>query len=212
MFKFKNFYYLIGLLAGFIVCIGLLRSFLLVNEGGEVKVSASPMPFKRPLYLVFASSEKYLGSLGGLYGADQKCQALAMDAGLPGVFIAWLSSADSLALDRLPDAGFVLLNDRKVVLSKFDLVSGKNLLTGINMTEKGEELTGYEPVWTGTGKDGSLTKTCYNWMGGDNVAKGGVAGEIDLNWTDSWQTSSCGDFKARLYCFQVERPLVPESF
>ena len=45
--------------------------------------------------IVFISSETYQGfSLGGLYGADQRCRSLAAKAGLlrPETFMAWLST------------------------------------------------------------------------------------------------------------------------
>src|SRR5215212_6677746 len=40
---------------------------------------------------VFLSSITYDGNLGGLSGADAKCQGLAAVAGLPGIYKAWLS-------------------------------------------------------------------------------------------------------------------------
>jgi hypothetical protein len=50
---------------------------------------------------VFVSSETYTGDLGGLDGADAKCQALADAAHLGGTFKAWLSTSTVDAADRL---------------------------------------------------------------------------------------------------------------
>ena len=41
---------------------------------------------------VFVTSANYTGDLGGLVGADSKCQALADSAGLDGNYKAWLST------------------------------------------------------------------------------------------------------------------------
>ena len=42
---------------------------------------------------VFVTSETYTGNLGGVAGADDKCQALADQAGLPGVYMAWIADS-----------------------------------------------------------------------------------------------------------------------
>ena len=49
------------------------------------------IPLLPPPKTVFVSSQTYTGNLGGLIGADQKCQALAKSAGLIGTYKAWLS-------------------------------------------------------------------------------------------------------------------------
>lgn len=41
---------------------------------------------------MFATPGQYSGSVGGLAGADAICQSMATDAGLPGTFLAWLST------------------------------------------------------------------------------------------------------------------------
>jgi cysteine-rich repeat protein len=41
---------------------------------------------------VFVSSQMYDGNLGGLAGADAKCQALADAANLTGTYMAWIST------------------------------------------------------------------------------------------------------------------------
>ena len=53
--------------------------------------------------IVFLDFSCYTGDLGGLEGADAKCQQAAEDAGLPGIYKAWLSSAGegNSAVERL---------------------------------------------------------------------------------------------------------------
>lgn len=44
--------------------------------------------------LIFVTSQHYKGGeIGGVAGADEKCQALAKAAGRPGIFRAWLASS-----------------------------------------------------------------------------------------------------------------------
>src|SRR5262245_56445509 len=50
---------------------------------------------------VFTTSLKYPAALGGLTGADAKCNAAAQAAGLPGTYKAWLSDGYTNALTRL---------------------------------------------------------------------------------------------------------------
>src|SRR4029077_17175057 len=52
--------------------------------------------------IVFVSSATYGGgNLGGLTGADPKCQSLATAAVLPGTYKAWLSDDTTSAASRL---------------------------------------------------------------------------------------------------------------
>ena len=63
---------------------------------------------------VFVTSQTFTGNLGGIAGADQKCQDLADAAGLPGIYKAWLADSDPASApaqpfhpgaQRLPAAG-----------------------------------------------------------------------------------------------------------
>src|SRR4051794_402552 len=49
---------------------------------------------------VFVSSALYSGALGGLSGADSKCQGLAAAAGLPGSYKAWLADTTGAPISR----------------------------------------------------------------------------------------------------------------
>src|SRR4051812_26024409 len=49
---------------------------------------------------VFVSSALYSGALGGLSGADSKCQGLAAAAGLPGAYKAWLADTTGAPISR----------------------------------------------------------------------------------------------------------------
>jgi len=75
---------------------------------------------------VFVTSHCYLGSLGGLSGADAACQSLADAAGLAGTFAAWISDAYDGPSVRLPHASvpYVLTDGAVVARDWGDLVDG----------------------------------------------------------------------------------------
>src|SRR5262245_23472284 len=50
--------------------------------------------------VAFVTRGVYSGALGGLSGADGICQTAAISAGLPGTFVAWLSTSTVNARDR----------------------------------------------------------------------------------------------------------------
>ena len=121
---------------------------------------------------VFASSERYDGNLGGLAGADAKCQALADAAEvynprLIGTFKAWLSDSTAGPATRFTHSPFpyVLVNGTQVADNWADLTDG-SLDSPINVTEQGDTVpTGYPArVWTGTGTNGTASSSnCGNW-------------------------------------------------
>jgi len=84
----------------------------------RIMISVAPdgtVSFKCPSAapkFVFISSKAYNGNLGGLTGADGKCQTLASAAGLKGVYKAWLSdSTGSPASRSTHSAGNYLMVD-----------------------------------------------------------------------------------------------------
>src|SRR5215510_6780649 len=55
--------------------------------------------------LVFVTSQHVIaGQLGSLAAADAVCNESAANAGLPGVYVAWLSTSATNAIDRLAGA------------------------------------------------------------------------------------------------------------
>lgn len=77
---------------------------------------------------VFVTSATFSGNLGGLTGADDKCQAAADGPASivpPGTYIAWLSTSVKDAIDRLPanTSGYFLPSGKKVADSTTDVAS-----------------------------------------------------------------------------------------
>jgi len=95
--------------------------------------------------LVFVSSESYTTNLGGLEGADAKCQVLAASAGWGHLsFKAWIGLNGSSLSERFEQSIFpyVLINGVKVADNWTQLThaqsSNTQLYAPINLTEKGE--------------------------------------------------------------------------
>ena len=168
-----------------------------------------------PAKLVFVSSELYNGDMGGLAGADARCQGLADAAGLPGTYRAWLSSTTESPSTRFiqSEGPYVLVNGTLIANSWTDLTDGA-LANPINLTERGTappasfslcsgETTG---VWSGTRPNGSIISTnrCQDWTAA-TVSVGGHWGNstrsTNAQWSDWCYGGSC-DWLASIYCFQ----------
>lgn len=157
---------------------------------------------------VFLSSTLFGANLGGLMGADAKCQALADGAGLGGRWMAWLSNAVASPATRFTrDGAFGLVRGYPVANSWDQLTSG-GLRHAIDITESGARSgdAGVEVrVWTDTRPDGTLDDIrydCGDWT--DELAAQsaiGLSTAQSESWT-AWTRSFNGGISAALYCFE----------
>jgi cysteine-rich repeat protein len=170
--------------------------------------------------MVFVTSVEFPdGNLGGLGGADAKCNDLAAN-GVMAVqgrkFRAWLSGSllTSSPYYRIRDPEFAgwykLVNGKLVARGWDDLVEkddgGYYIDSSIIVSETGEATVG--ATWTNTtatGQRATLINNCQNWSSGlfDHGARMGLASSMyrKEDWTESF-TSFC-DVEGRLYCFEV---------
>ncbi|MDO8498294.1 MAG: DUF1554 domain-containing protein [bacterium] len=163
---------------------------------------------------VFVTSTTYNGNLGGLSGADAKCQERANVAGLTGTYKAWLSDSQTSAAYRLNHFGgpYILLN-RLVIANNWADLTDNSIINPIRIDETGIALVDYglsnNKVITGTNVNGDIFNiygTCSNWSTitpPDNEAGnigGGSYTSINSQWTQglSFPCSSTG----HLYCFE----------
>jgi len=166
---------------------------------------------RRTAYRVFVTDAEW-PSGGGREGADQMCQKSAIDAGVPGNFVAWLSTSTVNAVDRVAQAGvlpILRLDAVTVVQSPAGLASG-SLLAPINVNEYGVllDLPGscvVEAVWTGTDANGQSSGShCEDWtLEMDGAGSLGQMTEINGDWTHSGCQIACSA-AMRLYCFEVD--------
>lgn len=152
---------------------------------------------------VFLSSTSSNGALGGLSGADTRCQNLANAASLGGTFKAWLSDGTTSAASRMTQFSsyYVMLSGARIANNWADLTDG-TIANRITITETGATSSG--AVWTNTSTSGGITGTrhCSNWAIGTSAQSGfeGTTNYADYGWTaDNY--NNCNQIK-RLYCFE----------
>jgi hypothetical protein len=80
-----------------------------------------------PANLVFVTSQHVIaGQLGSLAAADARCNDAAGGAGLPGHYVAWLSTSKTSAIDRLAGArGWVRPDGRPFADTPADIAAGR---------------------------------------------------------------------------------------
>jgi len=163
----------------------------------------TPTPISAAKY-VFITSTLYNGNLGGLIGADSKCQADANSGKLGGTWKAWLSDNTVSAGTRITNHdGIYKTLDGTVVANNWNDLTDGFLQNTINITEK--NTVSNPAVWTNTEFDGKIkgTNTCENWTSStaSPIGSVGLAGVKNVPWTDYSTGMQCSVNNA-LYCFQ----------
>lgn len=167
---------------------------------------------------VFVTSGYWFSyDVGGVAGANAKCIEAAKAAKLgDGNWVAWLSTKDKNAKDKLPtDVAYVLVDGTTVVATNLQELTSGSLLNAIALTEYG---AGVGPtlqdtaVWTGTKPDGTLAepevvKNCNEFpdVPAGTIPGTGVVGSCwqkTGQWTDILP-QSCVTWPGRFYCFEL---------
>jgi len=172
------------------------------GEDGEACTEACKLAGK----VVFVTSEAYDGALGGLPGADDQCNTLAMEAGLAnaGSFLAWLSADDKSPSSRMVhhDVPYLLLDGKTIIAASWTDLTDGALDNPITIDELGM-VASDTSVWTGTSAAGeAASPSCKGWTSPKKGDPGlrGTLGAVDKNWSDAAATS-CG-YAARLICVE----------
>jgi hypothetical protein len=153
--------------------------------------------------LVFVTSRAFNGNLGGLAGADAKCQSLAQAAGLPGRFKAWLGNASVSASSRVTHATvpYKLVNGTVVANDFTDLTTGKPdepdvhhffLRHAIDITELGTQALGGTATDCFFGGSGILVWTNANVNG--SIVNNNPVNSCGSNWNSSGPSTAGGPF------------------
>ncbi len=153
---------------------------------------------------VFVTSATYDGVLGGIAGADQRCQMHADAAGLGGTFRAWLSDTQGngpLTTFAQSAEPYELVGGDEIAANWADLIDG-SIATPINRDETGTPVGDVTPVaWTGTQASGMPgSPCCDDWSSTASGAWHGSTMAIDAMW--SFQSGLGCTSVARLYCFE----------
>jgi hypothetical protein len=190
------------------------------NDGGD---GASPLhDAGKHLSRVFITHQRWDGDLKqaaandginvttGLDAADAFCNRAATDAGLGGLWVAWLSDSVHDALDRIDDVGpWYRVDGAEVFADKAALLG--NPLIEIDLDENGADTElipdggGLANIpWTGTLADGTASQdTCNDWTN-DAADVHGLAGAntatTDAKWSEA--TAPLCNNPYHLYCFE----------
>ncbi len=169
----------------------------------------------RPERRVFVTSASFKGDLNsaddnpdmlaGIPLADARCNALALAAGLPPVFKAWLSDSDVEPASRF-DLDFsglyrLLSPDFPVVAEGWLDLTDDSLAHPIDADETGTLILGN--VLTNTAFDGTSASDqhCSAWTKNDNSSTTiGQSSAFDSTWTDLGESFCSNAY--RLYCFE----------
>jgi len=220
-----------ALLRQVIVALGVLGSPGVSPVSARDGVGPAPARVFAPsARLVFVTSDRYSGDLGGMGGADGLCQAHADEAGLPGTYKAWLSDSQggSPSTRFTPSPGPYRLVDGTLIARNWQDLTDGFIEAQIGLDENGKPapraFNGLDAwfVWTGTKVDGTPDTTMSDFGGfchepgkGDwenDLVRGfkiqcgynGVGtvrgAYLDSVWTENG-FQPC-DFEAHLYCFQ----------
>ena len=170
---------------------------------------AAPVSNERNEKTVFVTSVSFNGNLGGLKGADDKCQAQADDPAsiVPsGTYLAWLSDGTDSPNTRFTKSShpYLLPDGTKIAENYTDLTDG-SIQHFINIDPTGKTV-GQNPFWTGTNQDGTTAqpiRTCNGWMDLYTNAYGmiGSTGHTLTTWS-SQSMQNCKTQRNRLACFQ----------
>jgi hypothetical protein len=172
----------------------------------------------------FVTGQAFTGDLGGVPGADDKCQAAATAAELgdPHEFMAYISTGELSADERYgallgEPMPVVTTTGVKIAGSYAELLALGPLGEGIAADEHGQALY-YAWVATNTDPDGSVHSPdlhCQGWSSakvGDELRLGYNAFPADspdwpiwkdMGWWLSAEALSCAGNEFHLYCFEV---------
>lgn len=165
---------------------------------------------------VFVSASSYDGNLGGVSGADAKCQAEADGAGLSGTYRAWIGTSTYSPADNwnatARDKEYNLPDGANVADDWADLTDGSLdapidlRADGTNPYLGGEPNAGYTAVWAAVASDGTYSNVqgnCSDWTSNSGGSAYGDYGIRDVSGS-SWTGGDYGicDTLFRIYCFE----------
>lgn len=165
--------------------------------------------------VVFVTSTTYKGNLGGLDGADDKCNQRATAACMGGTFRAWLSAGTGSPNTRFTQSSIPYRRiDGTIIATNYADLTDGTLSAPINLTELGG-VPAMSPVtctmqqmsYSATDISGDAAhpdEDCSDWTSTTGEAAWGYNTVINGNWTQGCFGSG-GDtcnVNATLYCFQ----------
>lgn len=181
----------------------------MVFAAALITACAAPVTDERNEKTVFVTSGSFNGDLGGLKGADDKCQAEADGPAsiVPsGTYMAWLSDGTDSPNTRFTKSShpYVLPDGTQIAENYSDLTDG-SIQHFINIDPTGKTV-GVNRIWTGTNEDGTTVQSirvCAGWKNLFPNARGtvGSTGHSLTTWSSQSQ-NKCKTNRHKLACFQ----------
>ncbi len=173
------------------------KLLVMISAAALLTAIAGPAYADQHEKTVFITSAQFNGNLGGITGADDKCQTEADGPAsiVPsGTYLAWLSDGFDSPDTRFTKSShpYILPDGTKIAEDFTDLTDG-SILHPIDIDPTGKPLR-YERFWTGTNADGitaDYTLTCDGWTADPLTKFRGMAGNR-TNATILWSSRSVG--------------------
>ena len=176
---------------------------------GNIGVTAG---FKLKPNLMFTTSTQYDGNLGGLSGADAKCQALATARGLGGTYRAYLGATGINAPSRFAGASGWTRVDGATMVNAIGEFGTTTLANAPRLDEAGNDLSNSATtaVWTATkadttyfGANCNTTSPPGDWNTVNSTTSYGRCNTTNASVIIDKFTACNALF--RLYCFGTDR-------
>ena len=170
----------------------------------------------------FVTSSNFDGNLGGLAGADAKCQAAANAAHLPGGFISVLANSTTNARDRISATsnGWIRNDGQPFSQDKTSLfgqgsggaaINNFRVYYPLNQDENGVNYSAGLLARTFANADGTTkgaSNHCVNWTSNNDPAttsqSAGIISAGSAAWIDGSGIGAGCNFQARLYCLGTD--------
>jgi hypothetical protein len=181
-----------------------------LNDNADVSVTFTDAAAGHNFVFV-TSTAKPIEQLYPLTVADAVCNSSAKTAGLPGTYVAWLSTSTVNAVTRLgTKRGWVRVDGLPFADRVADILAGK-IYYPIALAENGRE-TQFEVI-SGTRADGTVGENCNDYMDRTQTMGALYANHpaTTRNWTEGFDWDRSHQFS--IYCFGVDndKPLDPPS-
>lgn len=179
------------------------------HAGGDSCDSSCRIEFD---HKIFVTSQSFAADMGGLNGADTKCQTLAEQAGLAGAWKAVLSDSLRSVRGRISLRGKVVNMKNETVSGRADDFWMEDHGAAIKYDENGNlRETMVRTASYASGQMAYVTweKACNNWgsrLPSPEPLRVGLSNAMNRSWTRSNSEINCGD-AAALYCIQESREL-----
>ncbi len=160
--------------------------------------------FKPPVNYIFATSQMYpVATFGGLAGGDDICNTTAQAAGLPGHFVAFLSTSTVDAKTRVGAArGWIRVDGKPVMDQLSTTLATGQIFYSPSLDELGNPVV--YSVMTGTKPDGTaeVGSTCSDYTSSSGYLAIGAAAYGALNWLELGVNDCSGSHP--LWCLQTD--------